>query len=100
MSFKKTFRESESNKLVSRSILFLEVSAENSKIASWAYYLLDFLYPEKALKLIDSINRRQKSYLSRNVFSPDVVFPLLYLLFISLSNYRISNFALLTTQLT
>jgi oligosaccharide repeat unit polymerase len=96
MSFKDVILESRSNDILQDTMGFLENSIIDSKIIRTIYSILDTLYPKKVYDLVDAANRGQQSYLSKNIFSPLVIFPIVYLLFISVSDYRLSNLALLS----
>jgi oligosaccharide repeat unit polymerase len=96
MSLKNILVESRTFNAVEKSVVFLENSTKDSKILAGVIYFLNFIYPQRFFDRIDTLNQRQMSFLSRNIFSPLVIFPIIYILFISISNYRLSNTALLT----
>ncbi len=53
------------------------------------------LYPGQLWQPLDSLNTRFKgSFLSKNIFNPIFIFPFVYLSFIAVSSYRISNLGL------
>jgi oligosaccharide repeat unit polymerase len=96
MRLKDILVESRTFNAVESSIILLENSTRDSKILAGVISFLNFIYPQRMLGQIDAFNQRQRSFLSRNIFSPLVIFPIIYVLFISISNYRLSNTALLT----
>src|SRR3990172_3989739 len=96
MSFKGALLESRTNQLLQWSISFLEGSISDSRLIKSVYQVLIVLYPQRLYEALDRLNGRQQSYLSKNIFSPILIFHLVYALFISLSDYRISNLALAT----
>jgi oligosaccharide repeat unit polymerase len=96
MKLKDSIRDSKTAWLLWDLEGFLEKSATDSIIFKGLFFLLNLLYPKKLYRIIDANNHKQRSFLSKNIFSPVVIFPLIYLLFISLSDYRLSNLALIT----
>jgi oligosaccharide repeat unit polymerase len=96
MSLKDILIQSKTSGAVENSLIFLENSTRDSKILATALSFLNFIYPERLFDMIDTFNQKQGSLLSGNIFSPLVIFPIIYILFISISNYRLSNIALLT----
>lgn len=71
--------------------VFLENSFFNSKIHAFLPLLLR-LYPRRIWGIFDLANARIKSKI--DIFNPIVIFPLVYLAFVSLSSYRPTNLGL------
>jgi len=92
-------RESRVFALVSSIILFLQASAASSLILNWVSRALEAVYPDRLYSYVDGLNSRHESCLARHIFSPLLIFPLLYLVFISLSSYRVSDLAFITIVL-
>ncbi|MFV2040369.1 MAG: oligosaccharide repeat unit polymerase [Candidatus Hydrothermarchaeales archaeon] len=96
MSILKAFSESKIAGLVNWVYSFLESATFDSGILRRVSSGLKLVYPAAVFDFVDRKNSGQKSMFAKNIFSPVVIIPLVYALFISMSTYRISNLALLT----
>ncbi len=96
MTLKNVLAESRTQKAVQDAIAFLETSSQDSKVLRGTVTLLETIYPQSLYAKVDAFNKKHDSILANNFASPVVIFPVIYLLFISISNYRISNVALAT----
>jgi oligosaccharide repeat unit polymerase len=96
MTFKGILLESRFNNFIQDSVSFIEKSTIDSKVIGVVYSFLDLIYPKKMFKFLDMANKKQQSLISKNILSPVVIFPIIYLLFVSISNYRLSNSALMS----
>ncbi len=96
MSILKAFSESKIAGLVNGVYSFLESATFDSGILRRVSSGLKLVYPAAVFDFVDRKNSGQKSLIAKNIFSPVVIIPLVYALFISMSTYRISNLALLT----
>jgi len=78
----------------------LELSITNSAFFKILYSMAEKIYPEKIIDKIDSIKIEKRSTIFTNIFAPEILFMLVYLGYISLSSYRISNTALFSIFLS
>lgn len=96
MSFKQVILESRSIEIIHGSVAFIENATIDSKILRGVFTILNAVYPQKIFDFLDTSNKKQHSLISKNIFSPVVIFPIIFALFISISSFRISNLTLLT----
>ncbi|MEE9611925.1 MAG: hypothetical protein V3W19_11770, partial [Desulfatiglandales bacterium] len=96
MSFKQVILESRSIEIIHGSVAFIENATIDSKILRGVFTILNAVYPQKIFDFLDISNKKQHSLISKNIFSPVVIFPIIFALFISISSFRISNLTLLT----
>ena len=96
MSLFKIFSESKALGFVKEAYTFLDSSTFDSEIIRRVSSGLKRVYPTALFDFVDRKNQGQKSMFAKNIFSPIVIVPLIYALFLSLSTYRVSNLALLT----
>lgn len=72
---------------------FTERSIKKSKFVYMVYRTCEKLYPEKLFSFFDGFELEKKSRIFANIFAPEILI-LAYLIYISLSSYRISNLSL------
>jgi len=85
------------DKILSHFLLFLdslENSIANSGFLKVLYKISEKIYPEKIIDKIDSIKIEKRSTIFASIFAPEIIFSAVYLGYISLSSYRISNLSL------
>ncbi|RMF89818.1 MAG: oligosaccharide repeat unit polymerase [Methanobacteriota archaeon] len=99
MTFTEILLDSRTARFLQGSVGFFEGAARDSAAVRTAYSALARLYPQRIYDAMDRLNQRQESFLSRNIASPAVIFPLIYVLFISIGSYRLSNLAILSVAL-
>ncbi len=88
--------ESRAVQLLVGAFQFIEKSALSSKILLMTQTLLESVYPRWIFERLDAANEKHKGYVSENIFAPGFIIPIGYMLFLSISSYRISNLALYT----
>ena len=96
MSLVKPFSDSKALGFVRDAYKFLDSSTFNSSIIKAVSTGLKRVYPGFVFDFVDRKNKGQTSLIAKNIFSPVVIIPLIYALFVSISTYRISNLALFT----
>lgn len=97
MNIKAIFSGSLLLNLIWGGLCFIEGSVRESRILRGLFLLLDRIYPERILIIFDQTNKRLMGRLANDFFAPIIIFPLFYILFVVVSNYRLSNLGVLTT---
>ncbi|MFQ6105672.1 MAG: oligosaccharide repeat unit polymerase [Candidatus Hydrothermarchaeaceae archaeon] len=78
------------------SFITFILSAFSGAASVRIFKTLPRFYPGAVWRAFDSLNTRVKS---RDIFNPVIIFPLVYLSFISVSTYRVSNLAIFSVLL-
>ncbi|MEE8358823.1 MAG: oligosaccharide repeat unit polymerase [Candidatus Hydrothermarchaeales archaeon] len=93
-----TIQESKAFMVLLYALEFIENSYQSSRFKYILNRILGVLYFGALWNIFDSVNDRlDESFISKiKVFNPVLIVPLVYLAFISLSTYRISNLGLLS----
>ncbi|MFQ6135704.1 MAG: oligosaccharide repeat unit polymerase [Candidatus Hydrothermarchaeales archaeon] len=97
-SLKPIIEDSKAFEIVLSTLEFIENSYRHSKFKSLLNRILELSYIESFWNAFDSTNEKFKDGLMGKVevFNPIFLFPLVYLAFLSISTYRISNLGLLS----
>ncbi len=91
-----TIEDSKTFKFLLLSLEFIENSYNSSTFKRVMNWILRLLYPTALWNVFDSVNERfNDSFISEiKIFNPLLIVPLVYLAFITVSTYRVSNLGL------